>query len=105
MEIHGEAYFEVSHDTRKPFIVRTGELTVTVLGTEFNVNTRIPTHVRTTLVEGKVQVTFKEGIPYILTPGEMASTDVFSGQTTVEQVNIQNISHGVMDDSALKKRL
>ena len=89
VEIHGEAYFEVSHDTRKPFIVRTGELTVTVLGTEFNVNTRIPTHVRTTLVEGKVQVTFKEGIPYILTPGEMASTDVFSGQTTVEQVNIQ----------------
>ena len=89
VEIHGEVYFEVSHDTRKPFIVRTGELTVTVLGTEFNVNTRIPTHVRTTLVEGKVQVTFKEGIPYILTPGEMASTDVFSGQTTVEQVNIQ----------------
>ena len=89
VEIHGEAYFEVSHDTRKPFIVRTGELTVTVLGTEFNVNTRIPTHVRTTLVEGKVQVTFKEGLPYILTPGEMASTDVFSGQTTVEQVNIQ----------------
>lgn len=89
VEIHGEAYFEVSHDTRKPFIVHIGELTVTVLGTEFNVNTRIPTHVRTTLVEGKVQVTFKEGIPYILTPGEMASTDVFSGQTTVEQVNIQ----------------
>ena len=89
VEIHGEAYFEVSHNTRKPFIVRTGELTVTVLGTEFNVNTRIPTHVRTTLVEGKVQVTFKEGLPYILTPGEMASTDVFSGQTTVEQVNIQ----------------
>ena len=87
--LNGEAYFEVSHDTRKPFIVRTGELTVTVLGTEFNVNTRIPTHVRTTLVEGKVQVTFKEGLPYILTPGEMASTDVFSGQTTVEQVNIQ----------------
>ena len=87
--LEGEAYFEVSHDTRKPFIVHTGELTVTVLGTEFNVNTRIPTHVRTTLVEGKVQVTFKEGIPYILTPGEMASTDVFSGQTTVEQVNIQ----------------
>ncbi|MCB6972707.1 MULTISPECIES: FecR family protein [Butyricimonas] len=89
VELHGEAYFEVSHNASKPFIVRTGELTVTVLGTEFNVNTRIPTSIRTTLVEGKVQVAFKEGIPYTLTPGEMATTDLLSGQTTVEQVNIK----------------
>lgn len=89
VEIHGEAYFEVSHNAKKPFIVRTGELTVKVLGTEFNVNTRIPTHVRTTLVEGKVQVTFKEDAPHVLTPGEMASTNLLSGQTSIERVNIQ----------------
>ena len=95
VEIHGEAYFEVSHDTRKPFIVRTGELTVTVLGTEFNVNTRIPTHVRTTLVEGKVQVTFKEGIPYILTPGEKVNIQKYiawrHGRFCFEEATIEEI--------------
>ena len=89
MELHGEAYFEVRQDKSKPFIVRTGQLKVMVLGTEFNVNTRIPDHVRTTLVGGKVQVAFGEADPCILRPGEMASTDLFSGKTTVEQVNIQ----------------
>lgn len=89
VELHGEAYFEVRQDKSKPFIVRTGQLKVMVLGTEFNVNTRIPDHVRTTLVGGKVQVAFGEADPCILRPGEMASTDLFSGKTTVEQVNIQ----------------
>lgn len=90
VEIHGEAYFEVSHDTRKPFIVRTGELTVTVLGTEFNVNTRIPTHVRTTLVEGKVQVTFKERHSIYFNSWEKWLRQMyFPDKPPVEQVNIQ----------------
>lgn len=89
VELHGEAYFEVSRDETKPFIVRTGQLAVTVLGTEFNVNTRIPAHVRTALVKGKVEVVFGEGDSYILNPGEMASTDLLSGRTSVGRVNIQ----------------
>lgn len=37
VELKGEAFFEVSHDDKKPFIVRTGEVDVSVLGTSFNV--------------------------------------------------------------------
>ena len=37
VDLKGEAFFEVSHDDKKPFIVRTGEVDVSVLGTSFNV--------------------------------------------------------------------
>ena len=36
--LDGEAYFDVAHDKRHPFIVRAGELKIRVLGTKFNVN-------------------------------------------------------------------
>ena len=34
--LNGEAYFEVHSDTRSPFIVHTGEVSTTVVGTAFN---------------------------------------------------------------------
>jgi len=33
----GEAYFDILHDQSKPFIIHTGELTTTVLGTAFDI--------------------------------------------------------------------
>ncbi|SEW51858.1 FecR family protein [Chitinophaga arvensicola] len=38
VQLSGEAFFEVAPDAKKPFLVRTGLLTTTVLGTSFNVN-------------------------------------------------------------------
>lgn len=37
LELFGEAFFEVVHDEIKPFLISAGEVTVTVLGTSFNV--------------------------------------------------------------------
>lgn len=53
----GEAYFEVAHDKRKPFIVRAGDIGVKVLGTKFNIKA-YPNEVNivTTLLEGSVQI-------------------------------------------------
>lgn len=53
----GEAAFKVSHDGSKPFTVTKGETSVTVLGTEFNVNAYEdePT-IKVTLLEGSVKV-------------------------------------------------
>ena len=36
--LEGEAYFEVAHDARRPFIVESGGQSIRVLGTRFNIN-------------------------------------------------------------------
>jgi ferric-dicitrate binding protein FerR (iron transport regulator) len=61
IELSGEAYFEVSHNRKQPFIVRTENQTVEVLGTHFNVNSYADENeTRTTLVEGSVKVSKKQ---------------------------------------------
>jgi transmembrane sensor len=69
VEMTGEAYFEVAHDKKHPFIVKAGGQIIRDIGTHFNVNvyTDEPNHV-TTLLEGAVSV---DGHP--LRPGEKAT--------------------------------
>lgn len=54
--LKGEAFFDVYHDVAHPFIVRTGNVSVRVLGTAFNVKTTTEQEVRVTVKRGKVQV-------------------------------------------------
>jgi transmembrane sensor len=51
----GEAYFEVAHDKRHPFIVSAGEIKVRAIGTAFNVR-RTGERVMVTVTEGTVQI-------------------------------------------------
>ena len=53
----GEAYFDVRHDTSKPFKVVTGKITTTVLGTAFNVRAYPGQgEIKVTVTRGRVQV-------------------------------------------------
>lgn len=55
--LDGEAYFKVTHNEKKPFIVQTNKYNVEVLGTEFNVEAYSDCDdFKTTLVSGKVKV-------------------------------------------------
>ena len=55
VELSGEAYFEVKEDALRPFVIRTGDLRIRVLGTEFNVRDYADEkQVETTLAEGSV---------------------------------------------------
>ena len=65
VRLQGEAYFEVSKNVEKPFIVDMGNKEIRVLGTSFNVNDYDGKFV-TTLVSGKVQV-FVNDKDYVLT--------------------------------------
>lgn len=68
--VEGEAFFDVQHDARHPFIVHAGKVAMTVLGTAFNVNT-LNKNLTTTLVRGKVLVT-AENDSVVLLPGEQS---------------------------------
>jgi len=58
VELSGEAYFEITKDTKHPFIVATDLQEVEVLGTHFNVSAyNDEASVKTTLLEGSVKVT------------------------------------------------
>jgi transmembrane sensor len=58
VEITGEAYFEVAHDAKKPFIVTKAQTSITVLGTHFNVDAYDDNEsIKVTLLEGSVEVT------------------------------------------------
>lgn len=57
VEITGEVYFEVAHNPKKPFLVRSGNQLVEVLGTRFNINAYADEgQIRTTLLEGGVDI-------------------------------------------------
>lgn len=56
IKLRGEAYFEVSHNPEKPFIVETALQRVRVLGTSFNIAAYPEERTVTTLVTGKVNI-------------------------------------------------
>jgi transmembrane sensor len=53
--VRGEAFFEVAHNSRRPFVVIAGSQKVTAIGTAFEVRYELG-RVDVTLVEGKVSV-------------------------------------------------
>ncbi len=75
VELQGEGYFKVAHDSKHPFIVKTGNQNLKVFGTEFNLSSYINDHSTvTTLIEGSVQVESKSGnAKEILKPNQQAS--------------------------------
>ncbi|MEJ7557103.1 MAG: FecR domain-containing protein [Pedobacter sp.] len=85
VKLTGEGYFEVAKDKDHPFIVESGNQTVEVLGTHFNVNAYPDEKAyRTTLLEGSVKIT-DQGHSKILAPGDQAFNS--SGNIKLSQVD------------------
>ncbi len=86
VSITGEAFFEVSKDKEKPFIVTAQDAKIRVLGTKFNVYSYPDTkQIKTSLIEGAVQVFYKSK-QVILRPNEESIAQ--DGKLTVG--NIKN---------------
>ena len=71
--LNGEAKFTVRHDDKKPFVVKTNDVDVEVLGTVFSVSSYADNEQTiTTLASGKVQINFHtdDNATTVLSPGE-----------------------------------
>jgi len=90
IHLEGEAYFEVQRDSLRPFNVITKELTTTVLGTSFNINTKAPGKTKVSLVSGKVEVTSSK-TQTSLSPGEMLDYDNAKASHSVREFEVAKV--------------
>lgn len=93
--LEGEAFFDVTGNKRKPFIVRTSYLNLKVLGTKFNVKS-YPSEkmTETILVSGKVEIeevnhTSEKKQLVTLKPFQKATYSVETGKIAVHQKEAQ----------------
>ena len=83
VSLTGEAYFEVSKDKKRPFIVATAKQSVEVLGTHFDISSYADdAATKTTLLEGSVRITADQK-SLLLKPGQQANVD--------EQIVVSNV--------------
>ncbi|MBD1424018.1 FecR family protein [Sphingobacterium arenae] len=61
LRLTGEAFFDVKHDPKTPFIIHTDKINIKVLGTAFNVKSYpSDNYVETSLIRGKIDVNFTD---------------------------------------------
>lgn len=90
--LSGEAYFDVKHDAKKPFLIHTGKVLTTVLGTAFNIREDKYKHtVEVTVTRGKVSVADDGKLLSVLTANQQVSLDLDSRKSTEKTVDAKAV--------------
>lgn len=90
--LDGEAYFEVAHNEKSPFVVHTHALDVEVLGTKFNVEAYSKRKVfETSLIQGKVRVKSPDNEKVSVTLLPNYKTTLKSGKLVVSKIDDYNV--------------
>jgi ferric-dicitrate binding protein FerR (iron transport regulator) len=90
--LSGEAYFDIQHDAAKPFIIHTGNVLTTVLGTAFNIKEDKTLHtVEVTVTRGKVSVTNGDKPLGILTPNQQISFNLLNSKAIQSVVDARKV--------------
>ena len=87
LRLIGEAFFEVTKDVHKPFIVHTSQFDIRVTGTQFNVRTDPEERESATLAEGSIQLERNHRV-YQLEPGQQAYLQ--DQEIKVKEVDLQD---------------
>ena len=91
--VDGEIYIDVTPNPEKPFIIKTSDMGVKVLGTSFNVSAyKDESMIETTLVEGSVKLNVVSGgkrMTQMLKPNEKAEYQKGAGKIKVFGVNTE----------------
>lgn len=108
VKLRGEAYFSVSKDEDRPFIVETDGLSVKVLGTEFNVSAYPDQEkIITTLTNGRIEVATKSRQVYRLEPDQQLvynteTSEIELTSTDAAQASAWKTGDLIFDYSLLK---
>lgn len=106
----GEAFFEIAEDPAHPFVVRTGNIQTTVLGTSFKIHAFVGSPLSVAVATGKVRVDQKDGDKLkqmaVLTPGNELEWDQHQVKlNTVEVADVEGWQKGrlVFNNKTLKE--
>lgn len=84
----GEAYFDIKHNSRQPFVVHTGNIMTRVLGTAFNIKAWPGENtIFITVTKGKVEVKAKENVLGIITQNQQMAVDKLTQEHRQQTVN------------------
>jgi len=107
VRLTGEAYFDIKHDAKHPFVIHTGKIKTTVLGTAFNIRAYDANDaVTVTVTRGKVKVEDEKRTLAILIPNQQLSWNIKSPEPIKAKVNATEVvewkKHDlIMDDITL----
>jgi len=86
--LDGEAYFDVKHDSTKPFIIYTRKVRTTVLGTAFNIKAyRDTKEIVVSVTRGKVRVEDDKKVLAVLTPNHQIVYDLGSSNSVQKSID------------------
>lgn len=87
VSLEGEGYFHVASEEKRPFIIQTGKIRTSVLGTEFNLSAYPGSETRLALIEGSVRVEC-EGSGLVIKPGQCVCVNE-EGKMEIEDIDTQ----------------
>ena len=86
--LEGQAFFDIKHNPSRPFIVHTGKVETTVLGTAFNIKA-IPGEkdITVTVKRGKVKVSDEHKVLGIITPKQQITYNKEKVSSTLKMID------------------
>ncbi len=91
VQLSGEAFFDIKHNAKQPFVVYAGMAKITVLGTSFNVKTEANGHITVTVKSGKVKVEHANKVVAMLETNQQVTID------SARQMSDANVVNAVED--------
>lgn len=110
IELEGEAFFEVTRDAKKPFIVHTGKVQTRVLGTSFKIDAFRSRPLTVAVATGKVRVDDYTGQTgkslAVLTPGQKVTYNqglIKTANTEIDEISGWKAARLVFHNQSLKE--
>lgn len=88
VNLDGEAYFDIAHNVSQPFIIHTGKIKTTVLGTAFNIAAYSNSKsIVVSVTRGKVKVEDDQKLLAVLTPDQQITYNIPTEDAKQEMVD------------------